>query len=563
MGYYILLIPLLIYIFYFPSFHLLRSFSYATTVGFKLPILNILPFSLLVSLLGFTLSINLSKSKIQFHFWDYILLGLIVWQMISLNWCIDLPLAFASISITIGGYILFKSTQILIRGKFFETNFLIKYLFIAFVLIYCVYYIAQFIEVYSLEQNIFNNVNATKGFTGSKNNTGLLLASCMPFLTLMLVNSTKKFIYGLVIFLVMFTVVLAGCRNGLIGIGLFYLIISFLVRPKFRVLLIFLLAIVILLFGLVSLYSALDSYNYFTSAAVSSRLYIWKESLALIKGIDALFGIGAGQWGHFKDLHEHMPFVHPHNDFIRILVEHGVIGLLLFSFVPFIIIYQLVAKFRNHSENQYIEFAILISGVILYLVLMSFDELRLKYNHSAFFWVWLGICASRLPGILRPRYIIKYSILFSCILLLIYCMIVGLQNFKITKAGNNSKIGNYAEAIEDYRMINQTFVNRAGYDPIHCKIGKLQRRQKLKTEELESYESCLKVFPRMKYINVSLHNYYFKNKEYARAFDQLRSLIRSDACNKNFENFLKYYLTQNSFSKEAKEMLAKHKLCSQ
>lgn len=479
-------------------------------------------------------------------------------------------MALVSISFTIIGYIIYKSSQYFISKNHIDIYKPITYVCLVFLFLFIIYYLSQFYKSYLIRDKLTDITAFTKGFIGSKNNTGMLLASSVPFLTLLLVKSNKKRLYIGMILLAVLTLIVTVCRNGVASVTIFYLTMFSLSfdRNNFRYILLSLLIIAIILIGLISFLIIGSSFDYFTTVSIYGRLHAWIEAIKLLSGWDWIFGKGAGQWEYYKDLNRHMPFVHPHNDFIRLIVEHGVVGFFLFSFSIFILLYQLIKKLKFQKTgvqqiDQKMETIILISGLLVFVILMSFDEIRLKYNHSTFLWFWIGICSSKLPNIDPFSVMQKYLIPILSIILLIYCGLIGKQNYWISRAVSNTKIENYSQAIADYQTVQQNIVNRSGYNPICTKIGGLYRKQNMETEEVKSYENCMQVFPRQKLNNQRLFNYYFKNENFYKAFNQLRYLIKSNPCDKYFARYLPYYLDKKSYQEEAAKLLYKHNLCYQ
>ena len=114
------------------------------------------------------------------------------------------------------------------------------------------------------------------------------------------------------------------------------------------------------------------------AASINERLQIWKGSLLLIKD-HPLSGVGAGNWKfHYseKGLPERsqkgsVVFLQPHNDFLWVFSETGIIGGLAFLSL-FIIGVSFIIKAIYNGKTTAIHLTILM-GIILYAVHSFFD----------------------------------------------------------------------------------------------------------------------------------------------------------------------------------------------
>lgn len=119
------------------------------------------------------------------------------------------------------------------------------------------------------------------------------------------------------------------------------------------------------------------------SESIAERLQIWSNSIQLIKE-NPLTGVGAGNW-KFRYAEKGLPeraqrgsvvFLQPHNDFLWVLSETGVIGglafILLFASAILAAIISFSCRGKSSGKNIAIGIA-LFTGVCLYAVHSSFD----------------------------------------------------------------------------------------------------------------------------------------------------------------------------------------------
>ncbi len=129
--------------------------------------------------------------------------------------------------------------------------------------------------------------------------------------------------------------------------------------------------------------------------SLNERVWLWKNTIAMVKD-NPLLGVGLGQWrlafpaygmkqkiAGLGDGSVEIVFLRPHNDFIWVLSELGVIGFLSYLAIFAIsIFYALKIFFKsNDDERQALAMAMLF-GIIGYMVIsfFSFPKERIVHN---------------------------------------------------------------------------------------------------------------------------------------------------------------------------------------
>lgn len=133
---------------------------------------------------------------------------------------------------------------------------------------------------------------------------------------------------------------------------------------------------------------------------VSERVLLWKASLNMIWEASWM-GVGAGHWKIFFPAYGSdiwrarqgmVQFQRPHNDFIWILSELGILGLLLYLFTFMLALYQAFCSLAKadlqRSERMFIQ--LLISGLIAYLVISFFSFPRERIFHQVILFINLA-----------------------------------------------------------------------------------------------------------------------------------------------------------------------------
>jgi tetratricopeptide (TPR) repeat protein len=109
-------------------------------------------------------------------------------------------------------------------------------------------------------------------------------------------------------------------------------------------------------------------------------------------------GVGANNWQIYfpsnvlpdiypiRDLN--VTFQRPHNDFLWILSEYGIIGFNLFLIFITGILFLIYLKIANHFDPIYV---IILSGILGFLAISFFDFPKERIEHNILFYVLIGI----------------------------------------------------------------------------------------------------------------------------------------------------------------------------
>lgn len=264
--------------------------------------------------------------------------------------------------------------------------------------VYVVYTAIQIAGLSDLNNDSLYNITS---FSEHKNLLSSYLFLLLPFAVygaLLLTHFWKvvsKFIFFLIILILLFL------QTRAVYIALFcsLFILSFLFfkkRPSnFKILLIgiFSLFIIVVVFSSISdSFSArVNIFNYQSSESSKERLSIWRNTILLIKEYP-FFGVGAGNWqylfskysiSHIDNIvKSSISFQRPHNDFLWILSESGIIG---FSLIVFILLYILI-KIRislksGLDDHRSIKTKIFFSFLCGLLVISFFSFEKERISH--------------------------------------------------------------------------------------------------------------------------------------------------------------------------------------
>ncbi len=147
----------------------------------------------------------------------------------------------------------------------------------------------------------------------------------------------------------------------------------------------------------------LNPLNYFESQTASERRFVWFKTQSLI--FDHPFtGVGAGNWkiefpkfgveGAYRLQDQNVIFTRAHNDFLEILAELGVGGLLLYALffaIPVLLLLRPSPKYRWQRS-------MLLGGLLGFVIssLIDFPKERTE------FLVILGFYMALVPGYVKP-----------------------------------------------------------------------------------------------------------------------------------------------------------------
>jgi len=309
---------------------------------------------------------------------------------------------FSVVDILFGSYVLFSSYLIIkwifLNNRNSERYILPVFAFTAFVLVFYGWF-----EFFTSGKADGTNkiVYAVKGFAAHKNLFVLQLFLHLPFLIIGYLKSTTKFKYFYAINAILVLLLLISLLARAFMVGLVVTIITaiflwFISRNNekstfnwkpvaFSLPVLF--VIIISIFSLRGDVEMLNRYNIFNfkdSRNAQERFALWSNTLELIKD-QPILGLGAGNWDVFfpstgiEDIRRmaisNKTVSRPHNDYLWITAETGIIGIALYLSI-LIAIYFITIKSILHLKDNPIEkttLIVLLSFFTGYLVIAFFD----------------------------------------------------------------------------------------------------------------------------------------------------------------------------------------------
>jgi O-antigen ligase len=255
------------------------------------------------------------------------------------------------------------------------------------------------------------------------------------------------------------------------------------------------------------------------------RLNIWKSTLKLAKE-NPLTGVGAGNWrlhiayyfdGKFEEVSQ-LNWARPHNDYLWVLSEKGIIGLLIFMAVFGVTIFYLFKVLvRTPSIENKILALFLLAGVFAFLAVSFFNFPYERMNHQVYMAIIIGGAAS-LRYKLAPQQTFKPPQTNLLMVLIIFSAFGALYGYKTMQQESNLKYSISAMHHENWRtMLN--YAQRAynpfkSLDPLSnppeyyegMALAKLGRHH----EALDAYAKARKQFPNNMWITNWMGQSYYQ-----------------------------------------------------
>lgn len=347
----------------------------------------------------------------------------------------------------------------------------------------------------SLEgQHLLRQIELIRGSSANKNLLSSALFLCIPFYCIGLQQSVKsKFLSLFALIPTLLVLITIRTRAVLIGLFIFIvLLICYKVKQRFSIqkkyFLISGIAIIALAISTYFFYakSKADELNkpvtgetqrYVTrlldSGTFESRILFWKNSIQMWKE-NPVLGVGLGNWqiefskyglNNFKDykiVNGQSTLQRPHNDFIWILCETGILGLSAYLLIFGIIFYQLYTLIRQAKTSaEKWKFFFIFSALAGYMVISFFDFPYERIEHQIIIMLFFALVSSAYLKKINARNTYFSRFLFILIIPIAYSFLVTLYRFsgeKHTVKMYNAKLtGNWNETIYESKKANSYF----------------------------------------------------------------------------------------------------------
>lgn len=248
----------------------------------------------------------------------------------------------------------------------------------------------------------FSLVKRTSGFFVNPVSLSQYLALIM-LVSIILIKIIKikllKIIFSLYFLIVGLCAALTYGKGGWIGfLGGFFILGVFQENKIRRIT--YIIFIPIFIFILISLLPNLIQYlktiYYYTDnperSSLASRLIAWNYYIDVFRNN---YIVGVGLMGGYVKLYETIGFyAQPHSDILRLLVDGGIFGLLIYSAIVLVTIKRLYISIRlfRKKDSFYTEISKLgLSMYVAFLIMASFDNILTSLALQYPIWIIIGI----------------------------------------------------------------------------------------------------------------------------------------------------------------------------
>jgi len=243
------------------------------------------------------------------------------------------------------------------------------------------------------ESMLFSLPLTVYGGTTIKNNFKRVAWVGMWCCTTLIVILTCRAVW-LGLFAATTVVILAGYRSRFRASGVLLPVIS---RKRLRLLAVAgcLPVLVLIVLNLREISEHLSTFVQFDS---SGRNYLWSHTLGVIKEHGAI-GVGSGNWrftlpgvsdGSLSNV-KLIFYQRPHNEYLGILSENGIVALLLFLTMIGIVLLKLRANLRNPANKTFGLNVVALFGIISFLIVSFFAFPRERILNTVFIALYCAI----------------------------------------------------------------------------------------------------------------------------------------------------------------------------
>ena len=276
------------------------------------------------------------------------------------------------------------------------------------------------------------------------------------------------------------------------------------------------------IFGLIALIALLAKSNYENSLSFADRfqsifnpkdpnnlhrLHVWDVSMHLVKE-HPITGVGAGNWKiispKYYHLHhftkEQLNWVRPHNDFLWVLTEKGIIGLLVFLGIFAAALLRIALRLRQNADKQeHYTCLFLAAGLIGYLVISFFDFPLERIWHQSVLAVWLAIILTAHRQSTEPSKTPAGSMALP-LLLLLFTSIYAASATRLEQIVQQTRKAQFSNDWAHMLSLAQSIPTRfrnldAEAMPIYYYHGLASERLNKPAEAKKFYEKALEDFP--------------------------------------------------------------------
>ena len=433
---------------------------------------------------------------------------------------------------------------VIIVSVFYTSTIAIKKINNVFLFICQIFTISIFIEsTYTL----LDFISINESFTGISQNRNISSSSLVLKLVFLiyLIDISKLFSTKLTLkileIVALFSIILLQSRLGLISVFTIYLLYFILMKPLRKN--IYISLIVSSLFFIYfqtndfqnSVEKTYKLENLSDDTSIIQRLSFYKKSISLYNE-KPLYGNGLGSW-KYKSLENEIsdnnnilvPY-YTHNDFLQILMETGLIGLVIYLIFFFLLIRNILS-FRTNKT---------FTPLILVLVLVTFNSMINFPIHRTQEYIPFIICCSFIFSKREFNEKNKKSNLLTIILILLIPSVITAnyeyRSLKVQEILMNDYANNtFSLDIKEIEKIDYKLPNLSSNSvPVSTYLSRYYFNETLFNESIKllNYSLIANKYDLMTQ-ELLLKNYIFTNQT-NKAYDLIKNLLNKYPDNKNY-----------------------------
>jgi len=247
-----------------------------------------------------------------------------------------------------------------------------------------------------------NQLRTVSTLENANNLATFAIISLFPSVTLLIGDKSwkNKIIYGLISIMALANIVVSFSRSALLGVMIGCILITFLYSYKF--------IIAFIITGGAAFLIPVTRLRLLQIADMSqnvSRIKVWKTAVYMIKD-HLLLGVGNGnfytQYNGYIEKHpelvntyDSIQVLHPHNIFLKIQCELGIMGSLAFLGI-IVSIFRDLVKYIKIEKNPFFRtfYRGFLISIIVFMIMNLIDNFFSAPKVIAFFWIFISIFES-------------------------------------------------------------------------------------------------------------------------------------------------------------------------
>jgi tetratricopeptide (TPR) repeat protein len=281
---------------------------------------------------------------------------------------------------------------------------------------------------------------------------------------------------------------------------------------------------------------------------LNERFFLWHKSLAMAKA-NPLLGVGLGQWrltfpahGKIRQFRKsdegrlaEISFKRPHNDYVWVLSETGMIGLLSYlAIVGIAIFYALKIYFKSDDTDNRALAIFMLFGIIGYMVISFFSFPKERIVPSIFFMLNLACIVSTYHRSFPKKFKFNRQQFFFInsltLIVLSFCMIVGYicldSETHVKKALIARQETNWQTVIEEIDKAESSFYQ---LDPVSVPLawyrGVANQLLGRLDEALDDFKRAYQIHPNHIHVLNNLGTGYAQTGDYENAAEYYKKAL--------------------------------------